>query len=342
MKDNVSSSNEEVFSISESLFETLKTKGFSENAIKKSIVSGCIDESTCTQWIEMHAGHPELDNPLPDGVVVNIKIKRYLTEEERLAKVEELRQKAKEKKAQEMEKAKEEAHRKELERIKFGRDAIEAERRRKELLRETEAREKERQKKIDMEAKRRIKLQLRVDKLMRGGKSEDAARELAEAQLKEEEEAEAAAELARANAKKEAGRQATQQESKPLAALVFPAVSAAATIKQVYEDEPEMCLEEALTLCKRIGADLSDAAVNARKTLTTILFNIVKDPLNNKLRVLKTTTGTFTNKILPLPDALRLLRFCHFDAAEDAEGVKILINNTVLLRPMEKVLHALA
>lgn len=333
-------SEKNVFTISEQLFQKLHEMGFSENAIKKSIASGCVDEATCTQWITMHAGHPELDTPLAEGVVVNVKAKRYLTEEEREAKIQELRLKAKAKKEAE----KEELHKKELERIKFGREAIDAERRRKELIRQQEAKEKELEKQRDLLARRRVKLQVKVDKLVRKGRSEEEARGIAEAELKAEEAAEAEAE-----ARRRAERQATLAASQAAAAsapprpLFVPSTNAFSVLKQIY-DEPALSLEEAVKLASQLKANAAggNAAAQAGCTiLSTILHNIVRDPLNNKLRVLKTTTGAFTNKILPAPDVIRLLRFCNFDVAENAEGEQILINNAVVIRLLETILQGI-
>lgn len=336
-------SERDVFTISEQLFQKLQEMGFSDNAIKKSIVSGCVDEATCTQWITMHKGHPDLDTPLADGVVVNIKAKRYLTEEEREAKVQELRMKAKAKKEAE----KEELHKKELERIKFGREAIEAERRRKEIIREQEAKEKERERKADIIAKRRIRLQLRVDRLKRGGRSEEEAYELAEQELQAEEAKEAEEEakrLAEKQAALEAQRAAAATAASVLRPLSLPSTSVFSVLKQIYE-EPALSLDDAVKLASQLKTNATggNAAATAGCTiLSTILHNIVRDPLNNKLRVLKTTTSAFMNKILPAPDVIRLMRFCNFDVAENAEGEQILVNNTVVLYVLEKILQTIA
>lgn len=328
--------NPETFTISEQLFETLREKGFSENAIKKSIISGCIDESTCTAWITMHAGHEELNTPVTGGIV-NIVKKKFLTEEEKAEKVNELREKIRLKKLEEEEEKKKAQHRKELERIDFGRNAIEAERRRKELLKQQELREKERDREIDAIAKRNVKLRLKADKLVRGGMSEVEAYTTAEAQLKAEEAAQ--------KEKEEKAKLVTPPATAPIPLQEISAhlftfkapLDAETVLKEIY-DEPPLELSQALELCKALQIGDSLEVKAALPVLTKIIANILHNPLENKLRILKPSSSTFSSKLLPSKDALRILRFCNFDLSADQEGNTVLLNNTVVLRKLEKLI----
>lgn len=319
------------YSITEQLFELLQSKGFSENAIKKSIVAGCIDESTCTQWINMHEGHPELDTPLEEGITVIIKPKRILTEEERAKKVEELREKAKEKKLAREAEEKADELRREKERIEFRKTAGEIEKRRSEMLKEKKLRDEKNEIELDAKARRRAKLKIKIDAFVRTGKSVEDATVMAEVKLREEEE-----EAAR---KKEETKKIDRAARVNVAAPQFVVLRNALNVLEEIYAEPLPDGHKAASLLKCLKE--CDGGAQAASLLKTIVSNICSEPLNTKVRVLKTTTNSFTNKILPYPDLLRILRFCDFDMAEDAEGNKVLISNLVLLGKIKEVLALL-
>eukprot|EP00796_Vickermania_ingenoplastis_P004911 gene4911-3523_t len=329
----------QTYTISEQLFNTLVAKEFSENAIKKSIVAGCVDESTCTQWITMHAGHPELDTPLEAGVVVNVKAKRFLTEEERAAKVAELKQKAKEMKAQKAE----EEHKKELERIKFAREAAEAERRRKEYLKEKELRDLERAKAEDAVAKQKIQLQLRIDRLMRGGKEAKEARAIAEAEMKKEAVEAAAKEAQRLEARAAAARAIGEQIAKSINTNQHtpPVLGGAMVVDQVF-DEAEIDLSQATAMVATMKEDGSPTCSAALELLKSILLKIVEDPLEKKKRMLSVNSPAFNNKLAPVSDTVRILRYCNFEKGKTNEGKSVLICNAVSKPRINTILMALA
>lgn len=318
------------YSITEQLFEGLQSKGFSENAIKKSIVAGCIDESTCTQWINMHEGHPERDTPLEEGITVIIKPKRILTEEERAKKVEELREKAKEKKLAREAEEKADELRREKERIEFRKMAGEIEKQRSEMLKEKKLRDEKKEKELDAMARHRVKLKIKIDAYVRSGKSLEDATAMAEEKLREEEEA----------AKRE--EEAKKVVRVPSVSIPTPHFvvhrNAINVLEEIYDEPcPDVMKAASILRCLRER----DADAQAASLLKTIISNICSDPLNTKLRVLKTTTNSFTTKILPYPDLIRILRFCDFDMAEDAEGNKVLISNLVVLGKIKEVLSLL-
>lgn len=329
---------DETYSISEQLLQALVAKGFSENAIKKSIVSGCIDEGTCTQWITMHEGHEELDTPLPDGVVVNVKVKRFLSEEEKKAKVEELRIKALEKKAAEKEKEKAEGYQKEIDRIQFMRDSAVAEQRRKELIREREMKEKEEEKARDAEAKFRIKLQLRIDRLVRGGVKEEDARIIAEKALREEQEK--IEKEAAANREAALAARREYQVASSSAPFAAPPVNPLVTMRNIYDAAPASW-EDVNKSIQRLN-QAGDATVKTRSALKSVLANICNDPLNTKFRLLRVTSTPFQTQFLSATDSIYVLRWCNFDLGESQEGAEVLMCNTVVMRLIQRVLAVLA
>nr|CCC51401.1 conserved hypothetical protein [Trypanosoma vivax Y486] len=186
VKDETASLSEEEdtkkYYITENLFETLKAMGFSENAIKKSIVAGCVDESTCVQWITMHTGHPELDTPLESGVEVIVRVKRVLTDAEREAKVRELREKAQAKKEEEKRAAMEE----ERQRIEAGRKALEIKEKHDKIRLNNELAAMRKQREEDAIARKRVRVQILADRYVRQGLKPDDARRKATEEIEEE------------------------------------------------------------------------------------------------------------------------------------------------------------
>lgn len=323
----------EAYTITEQLFQQLEKKGFTENAIKKSIVAGCIDESTCTQWINMHEGHPERDTPLEEGVIVEIKPKKILTEEERQKKIEELREKAKAKRMAREAEEKAEELRREKERIEFRRTALEVEKKRKEMLKEKEIRDAEKQRKLDAMARHRARVQVKADTLVRAGKSEEEARKIAEELISQEEE-----EAARKEAEmKERQKPPKVAEASPISAPLVLPPNPIDVLDNIFK-EPPMDTAQAIACLRNLKECHTGSGNNPVSLLQTILSNIYGDPLNNKMRVFKTTTNTFMNRIFPFPDLLRILRFCNFDVVDDAEGNKVVMSNVVVMQQLKQLL----
>lgn len=340
-----SDSQKHTYSISQTLYDTLLQKGFSENAIKKSIVAGCIDEGTCTQWITMHEGHPELDTPLEDGVIVTIKAKRVLTEAEREAKVKELQDKIKAKKEAE----KLSAHQKELERIENGRKALETKAKLDAIRREMDLKEVRQQKVAEAEARRRIKIQIVADRYTRQGMHAEEAWEKAEEEYEEGQRKlreEAAAKLSamtesssRGSASAAGG--ASGKEWNLAAAVGAAAPSSSAGLQRQFDATPPT-LAETESLSQRLCA-LPDVAAREQciQTLRTILTNARDHPFDVKKRTLKVSTKALSQRVLPHNDAVQLLRLCNFDLSTDTEGTQVLTCTTLVIRQLNTVLRAL-
>ncbi|ESL06911.1 hypothetical protein TRSC58_05407 [Trypanosoma rangeli SC58] len=321
--------------ISQALFETLQERGFSENAIKKSIVAGCVDAGTCTQWITMHEGHPELDTPLEEGVEVVVKGKRVLTEAEREKKVQELREKAKAKIAEEKRVATE----KERERIAMGRKAIETQEVLEKLRRESELAEVRKQKEADRIARRRVKVQILADKYVRQGKTKEEAFRMAELEVEE--------------AAHKRRQETVQAEGKGVENVrggawgtaswdIEGLIAQNASLSDVFNTPPEP-----LSLLPRLVDEVrkhEDAAVahQCLAVLQTILGNIRDNPFDATKRSLKITTGVFRMRIGPVLSAIQLLRTCGFQLAADENGNECMILTTVVLRVIERAIALLS
>ncbi|KPA79823.1 hypothetical protein ABB37_04916 [Leptomonas pyrrhocoris] len=331
------------YSISQSLFDALVARGFSENAIKKSIVAGCVDESTCTQWIQLHEGHPELDTPMEPGVEVVVKAKRILTEAEREAKVKELQERAKQKKEAETK----ELQRKERERLDMMRKMAHMKNEMEDVRRKMDIDEARREKAADLEARRRVKIQIVADRLQRKGMSKDEAYATAEREFEEAAErgrAEAAEKLAKLQ---EAAQPSTAKSTSAPAedgaagvwdlSAITAAASAEAKLDTVFAGATPASAEELVaSIQQHTPAAQSEECV---RTLRLILSNIITDPFDIKKRTLRVSTKAFREAVLPIEDATQLLRWCGFDLSTDATGGHTICLSTVLIR---KLRHALA
>lgn len=339
------SSSRNTYSISQSLFDALVVRGFSENAIKKSIVSGCVDEASCTQWIQMHEGHPELDTPLEPGVEVTVKAKRVLTEAEREAKVKELQDKIKQKKEDE----KVELQRKERERLDMMRKMAHMKNEMEDVRRKMDVDEARREKAADLEARRRVKIQIAADRLQRKGLSK------AEAYATAEREFEEAAERGRAEAAEKLAKlqEAAQPAASKAAAVadggaaatwdlsgITASASAEAKLDTLFAGAAPTEAEELVAGIQRHTP--AAQTTECTRTLRLILNNIIADPFDAKKRTLRVSTKAFRETVLPVEDAMQLLRWCGFDLSVDANGGNTICLSTVVIRKLRHALELLS
>lgn len=329
-------SNSNVFTITQVLFDSLTARGFSANAIRNSIASGCIDESTCTRWITMHEGNPNLDAPLPDGVEVVVKAKRVLTEAERSAKVKELQERIQQKKEEE----KAESHRKELERIERGRKALQMKEEMDVVRRQLDLEEVRREKAADLAARRRIKIQIAADRLVRQGHSKEEATEMASNQY----------EMDMAKARAEAAEKvhrlgdALPSSSGAPSAGAWDLSSVTASLQQTDElrvsriFESDVDTADPVKLVEEIQKEADEAKVQeCVRLLQLIIDNIIGDPFEMKKRTLRLSTKLFRDAVLPNDAALQLLRWCGFDLSIDKEGNQAICLTCVVTRKLAKV-----
>ena len=330
-------------------YDFLISMGFSENAIKKSVASGCINTDTCTQWITMHKDHPELDTPLASDVRVIVKIKKILTDEERAQKVLELKEKAKQ--IKEREKLEEAARqqKQEKDRIQMGKGMLEMKE-----LREAQARanvfaERQKEKEADAMAREKIRLQLAVDKLVRQGMTVEAATKQAameneEAKKRQREEADVALQKLRAGPQaaesdsndNNNGRPKVEAKAWNLSGVLGRESEAESLIDTVFNrwTPPPPIYDSFVELAK--GANAS-----ARSTLVTILSGVIAEPLNNKKRILRSAGAAFSRTVGANKSALEILRTVGFDSTADEQGTELLVMHTVVLRYLHRAVSAL-
>ncbi|KAG5463843.1 hypothetical protein LSCM1_00014 [Leishmania martiniquensis] len=327
------------YTISQTTFDALTARGFSDNAIKKSVVAGCINEATCAKWIQMHEGHPELDTALEDGVNVVIKAKRVLTEAEREVKLRELQERVRRTKEEE----KLELQRKERERLEMGRNMIRMKKELEDVRRKMNMEEVRRENAANVEARRRIRVQIAADRLERRGHTKAEALALAEKEFEEATtaaRAEAAARLAKLQE-----QQASAQTTTPTSggtwnlSTLTAASSMPNKLAEWFAGDAPTCPQALVDkIRKREAADKTGECV---RTLRLILGNIVTEPFDTKKRTLRVSTKAFRDTILPVEEAVQLLRWCGFALSTDAASSPSLCLSTVVMRRLYQVLALL-
>lgn len=352
----------ETYTVSATIFSNLIEMGFSETAIKKSIIAGCINETTCSEWIGMHVGHPELEIPIDESLVrVVVKTSVVLSDEERAAKVEELKEKIRLQKLAEAESERKREIENEKRRIEMGRLALEQKELREAQMRAQAFEERRKEKEADAIAREKAQLSVAIDRLVRQGKSEDEARQIAREELEEkkkrqrEEAAEKIKQLkGQADEAPTAGSTATAAEWN-LAALVGsagdskPQRGSADKVLEIFS-EPHIpgaapTRELFQSFCDGILTELSASPTTAPAVFTmlrTIIANVVDQPFDMKKRTLKVSSTAFSTKVAVSSSALRFLRACRFELVTDAEGQQnFIVMNTAVMRTLYRALEAL-
>lgn len=351
----------ETFTVAGDVFRNLCSMGFSENAIKKSIACGCINEDTCTQWLTMHVGHPDLDAPDPTTRLI-VKEKRILTEAEREAKIQELKDKIRLAKDKETTESAEKARIAEKKRIEMGKHMLEAKEQREAQQRANAYEERRKEKEADAKAKEKVLLDLAIAKLIRQGKSpEDAARiakeEMEEKKKRQRDEAAEKMKQLQEEHKASTSSAGAQKEWNLAAVLGGPSVAVAGSspqpsvslsVSEVFEgtadplilDPVEASFVQLVEAIRR-EATSPEAAGATLSTLRTILFNVLQSPLDIKKRTLKVSSSVFTTKVATSRSALRLLKLCNFTLTVDGEGQQFVVLHSVILRILHRAMKAM-
>jgi hypothetical protein len=348
-------SNLEIYKMNEDLFLRLTSMGFSENAVKKSIVAGCIDEKTCQTWIEMQLDHPELNTPLEPHIRVKILKKRVLTDQERAAKVEELKAKIAENKRLEKEQALKKESDDAKRRMNEGKAVLHAKEEREAIQRKLDYEQRRKEKEDDRIAKEKIQVELAVDRLVRGGMDPAEAQKHVNAELEEKkrqllEDKKKRAEEARLERERKEREGAAGQEQQPpsasaggwdLSKLIGPAESEAAgapaprqaavpvgIVVDFDRDEaivPNPSESDFINILTRSAAIMpakDEAGSTGRVMLRRVLQTILDQPLERKVRVIKVTSNAFTQKILPMPLSCLYLRQAGFQEAASSAALE--------------------
>jgi len=356
----------QTFTVSASIYNHLVEMGFSDVAIKKSVIAGCINEATCSEWIGMHADHPDLEVPLDESSVrVCIKEVVVLTDEERAAKVEELKEKIRLQKLAETEAERQREIENEKRRIEMGRLALEQKELREAQQRAQAYEERRKEKEADAVAREKAQLSIAVDRLIRQGKSEDEAKRIAREEFEEK----------RKRQREEAAEKIKQLKEQPtteggvptgtetkatelwnLSAVIGSngdssrqrGVSSQELVISVFNapiDIHALTTELFRSYVDGIRAELSDTPDTMQAVFTmlrTIVANVVDQTFDMKKRTLKTTSTVFANKVAVSVNALRFLRACRFELVTDAEGQQnFIVMNAAVMRTLYRALEAL-
>ncbi|CCW59910.1 unnamed protein product [Phytomonas sp. EM1] len=328
------------YTISQTLFEDLQKLGFSENAIKKSIVAGCIDQSTCVQWITMHVGHPELDAPLADGVEVTIQYKKVLTEAEREQKAKEIRDKIKQKKEEE----ERESHRKKMELAEMWRKSLDVKKEMDKVRHQMRLDEMKKSKTEDHAAYRKVKIGIIADRYIRQGKSVEEANALAASEYDDEQSRKRQAAAERFKEVKLIPNEPPQKDAKAEWDLssVLDSKEGYSSSLHALCSAPPPSIEELPALAEDIRR-ISDQPGGSQclRLLLTIIGNILEFPFDVKKRTLKTSSKSLVQHVFPHKSAIRLMRLCNFDLEVDENDNEIIVCKTVVIHLLDEVIKSL-
>ena len=354
----------EVHKIPGQLYRELVGMGFSENAVKKAFISGCINQDTVLQWLQMHEGHPELDTDIDPNVRVVLVEKKELTPEQLAEQVAVMKRKIEEHKKKAALDEAERDRKRELQRIADGRAMRDAKEERERKQRMEAYEEVKKQKLADAAAKERVEIQLAIDKKVRKGIDPEEARKEATAEMEEkkkrlEQEKQKRLEEERQAREEEAKRRAEAPTTASnggwnIAAVLAPGPDepAASAPAAALPPAPEPSVSELpapnragfLTCIAQIraAANIDDGVKQVCiDTLTTIIGNILKQPLEQRFRSLKRSSAVFNNKLAPLPGAVAFLMLAGFRSDVSPEGQPVMMMRSCILHRLQAAAEAL-
>lgn len=257
--------------VDEATLTELEGMGFGRNRATRALhATGTTSVEQAVNWIVEHEADADLDEPL---LVPKKDLKRKLTKEEARAKAEELRKSMaakKEKEEKEMERLREQ------ERIRSGKELLKAKREEEalQLKRNLEARRIEKEE--TAKAKARIKEKLEEDR------RERRRRQGLPEELTEEEKA-----RERAREEEKAAKAREEQEKKAAAGLRVRPVAA-------VDDLRKTLVEVKKSLANGAG---EEAVTTCFKTLLVYLGNVMKNPDEEKFRVIKRSNAAFQKRV---------------------------------------------
>ena len=257
--------------VDEATLTELEGMGFGRNRATRALhATGTTSVEQAVNWIVEHEADADLDEPL---LVPKKDLKRKLTKEEARAKAEELRKSMaakREKEEKEMERLREQ------ERIRSGKELLKAKREEEalQLKRNLEARRIEKEEAA--KAKARIKEKLEEDR------RERRRRQGLPEELTEEEKA-----RERAREEEKAAKAREEQEKKAAAGLRVRPAAAVDDLRKTLVDVKK-------TLAGGAG---EEAVTTCFKTLLVYLGNVMKNPDEEKFRVIKRSNAAFQKRV---------------------------------------------
>ena len=258
--------------VDEATVKELESMGFGRNrAIRALYTTGTTSVEQAVNWIVEHEADADIDEPLLIKKSAAVTKKKPLTKEEAKAKAEELRKTMAARKEKE---EKELARLQEQERIRSGKELLKAKRLEEELQlkRNLEARRIEKEEAA--RAKARVQEKLEEDRRARRLKLG-----LPEELTEEEKEKERLRLEAKAREAKEAA------EKKAAAGLIVKPVQAIDALRKILVD------------IKKNNQGNDDAVNTCYKTLLAYLGNVMKNPEEEKFRVIKLSNGAFQKRV---------------------------------------------
>lgn len=283
--DGESSQSEEVAvpEVDEKLLEELESMGFSAARATRALhYSGNNSIESAVSWIAEHEDDPDIDQ-MPMVPVGKIEPEKpALAPEEVKRRAQELRERARQKKAEEERKMERE---REKERIRVGKELLEA-------------------KRIEEENERKRILALR----MAEKEEEKRAREKIRQRLEED----------KAERRRKLGLPPEDPTASKPSAPPVPEKKSALPIKPVTKVEQ---FRDCLRSLKHNHKDDDAKVKRAFQTLLTYIGNVAKNPDEEKYRKIRLTNPSFQDRVGSLTGGVQFLELCGFEKMEGDEFI---------------------
>lgn len=313
-------------SVREDLLQELtELMGFGRNkAVRALYYSKADSAERAIDWIERHEDDADVNEPLlveDEGLKAReVKTVSKMTPEEAKAKADELRRNAAAKKAERLLEEKEMERLREQERIRSGKELLEAKKLEDELSLKRNAEQRAAEKAEMDRARAAIRVKIDEDRRERRRKL-GLPEELSPEEMEEERQRE------------EARAQAAQEE-------IARKAAAGMYVKPVSKLEN---LRKHLVDIKKAFAEDADAVTTCFKTLLTYLGNIARDPSEEKYRSIKLSNAAFQKRVAAVGGEIYLLEFGFVETVDDAGEKRLVLPrdgaDPVLLRTAGEELH---
>lgn len=304
------------------LKELTELMGFGRNkAIRALHFSKADSSERAIDWIERHEDDPDVNEPLlvPDEAHEGAKAKTVskLTPEEARAKADELRRNAAARRAAE---EKESERLREQERIRAGKELVEAKRMEDELSLKRNAEQRAAEKEEMERARAKIRAKIDEDRKERRRKL-GLPEELSPEDLEQERERE----------EKRAKEMMEEVERKAKAGMYVKPVSKLENLRRHLVD------------IKKAFAEDVDAVTTCFNTLLTYLGNIARAPNEEKYRSIKLSNAAFQKRVVAVGGEIYLLEFGFKEIVDDAGEERLVLPqesvDQVLLKTAGEELH---
>lgn len=308
--------------VDEGILAELAAMGFSDTVGRKGIVHGKTLEGAL-EWITVHQDEPDVNQPYlvrkGDADEERAKLnKPPLTEEEKAAKLAELKAKVERRRAQKQEEEKKAQLQREKERREHGQKAIEVAEERQRMLRKREIERAKKEKEDEAKERARLKAEIARDKELRRQHGGVLPSVLGVEGYNPSIVSTASGAGAASGGAAGSSSSAAATPPLPPPPTTTTVTSSSLTAESILVSESSEGITAArlekidgliTTIARhRVGGD----GGHALKLLNTFVSNVVNNPTEPKFRSINAESNAFKNKLVPLAGTVALLKSVGF------------------------------